>query len=170
MSRGGIIERSDDSGRTYYEVRAECDPGNANPGGAVPFRPSLGGGQWPKQIVIRPESYWWIDSTGGHIFADGTGPGTDRHGGPQMGGLAPSLPKWSLIGRWWTLQNDRYYSDYFFCGGNPTVLDIPLDILVNLQPNGSGFYEPSLHIVYQCNDDAFFDNGGWIHVYQEFRW
>jgi hypothetical protein len=92
------LQRSDDHGQTYFEVRAE--EGCGNQGGIVPmFAPQV----WAKSVTVRAESYWMIrdHDNGAPVFPDGTGPGAWPDPGPADPSFrGPGLRKWSLIARW----------------------------------------------------------------------
>src|SRR5262245_15843871 len=101
---GGILERVDGSGITYYEIRAANDDGNL--GGSMPMMGGPGGAQFPKSVTIRADSYWMIRDPDGSppVYGDGTGPGAFGAGGPPV---VPKFPIWSCIGRWFGLESEE---------------------------------------------------------------
>ena len=165
----GVIERQDGQGRFYYEIRARNPHGNL--GGSMPLSGGPGGAQFPRKVIIRAESFWFIrdpGQAGQEVYGDGSGPGAVGAGGPM---IVPQFPPWSCIARWYALENGQTIGDWFYVGRGAEI-DIPISMLGNVSVIGPGMYTPRLHIQYVCNDQAqgFFDNHGWLHVYQDWQW
>jgi len=194
---GEIRKRQDDHRRDYYEIFAEHPLGNHTD--PAPMSMGSGVPKWPKSISIRAESSWFVSSdhsASGIIYADGTGPGTsklDAHANDKR--VARTLPKWALIARWVSFDTTKPpdfgsgttptkpISDWFLVGkGGVFDLPIPSKILprvyraswlgsLDLQRSDLN-YTPLVGLQFVCNDDVdgFVDNGGWLHVYQEWTW
>jgi hypothetical protein len=157
----GQLARTDDQGKTYYEIRAR-NP-NGNTGGSVPV---YGGTSPARHITIRAESYWRVadGENGASIHPDGSG----RPKPSDMAGFkAPNLKPWALIGRWQQFNQDPSSSDF----GNATNIGEFFEI-----DAGGTFdvpvFAPDAHkwvvLRYYCNDEDYSDNTGWLHVYESY--
>lgn len=163
-----LLERRDESGQTYYEVRAEEMCGNQ--GGICPMFTS---GSWARSVTIDARSWWMIagGDGGGQVFADGTGPGTDGLSTNQSGIRVPSLKKWALIARWCAIDGNKvdYLTDWIYIGRGGTF-SVPIPSAIIPKPGSGGFdYTPKVRLMYACNDDDFGDNAGWLHVYESWN-
>ena len=159
------LERRDAGGHTYYEVRAEETCGNR--GGTVPMFTS---GSWARRIVVEAKSHWMIDNTGKPVYADGTGPGTAGY--PPIGNRRfPELRKWALVACWAQFEGNDIapITNWFYVGLGGTF-DVPIpSVIIPTPGQGSYDYSPKVCLLYACNDDAFFDNAGWLHVYEHYQ-
>lgn len=180
---GDQVKRTDCDGKDYYEVHARNTSGNR--GGSVP----LVGNQWAKRVTVETMdacmardnivkdptntlkySFWFIASFNNPVYGDGTGPGTTGEGRtPDNQCACPQLPKWALVARWMSFDNnsgeETPVSDWFSVGKGGTFY-VPIPSRIVPSPVVGGSYNPDVYLQYLCNDDDHSDNGGWQHIYE----
>jgi hypothetical protein len=98
---GQILLRTDEAGRTYYEVRSEHPHGNH--GGPVPMRLENGQPNWPRSVTVSARSFWRTKpegTAGADVKPSGSPLSKDSRAHELP---APALARWALIARWVTL-------------------------------------------------------------------
>jgi len=191
--RGGEIRRrTDDRGAEYFEVFADHTRGNhAYP---APMRADASSRKWPSKVTIRAESTWMI-APGTAVDANGRSAETCGSHGASCPG--PNLPWGALLGRWVSVDA---MDPFDLLSGSPrtkaltgwlkigkqAMLDVPIPSRVSPSPyNPAGLaalsglsgraefhYTPLVALQFVCNDASseYYDNDGWLHVYQGWTW